>query len=98
FSGHDVSHQWLIEFEIPPKDMEFFHETFDNALKSLNSDYEAKRYHNLVLKPPVIEVMPQGTFYNWMKSRNKLGGQNKVPRLANDRKYLDEILTLQGTF
>lgn len=94
FSGNDVAHQWLIEFENTPPDMDFFQETFDNALKSLNSDYEAKRYHNLVLKPPVINLMPQGTFYKWMKNRNKLGGQNKVPRLANDRKYVDEILKL----
>ncbi len=95
FKGNDVTHQWLMEFETPPPDPDFFEETFDNALKSLNSDYEAKRYHNLVLKPPIIQVMKSGTFYRWMKMRNKLGGQNKVPRLSNDRKYVDEILNLE---
>jgi len=94
FKGNDVTHQWLMEFATPPPDLDFFEETFDNALKSLNSDYEAKRYHNLVLKPPIIQVMKSGTFYHWMKIRNKLGGQNKVPRLSNDRKYVDEILNL----
>ena len=64
----------------------------DNALKSLNSDYEAKRYHNMILGNPIIRVMPQGTFYQWLKLRDRLGGQYKVPRLSNDRKYVDEIL------
>lgn len=90
----ELAHQWLIEFEKPPKNFGFFKETFDTALKSLNSDYEAKRYQDLVLKPPVMIAVPKDTFYNWMKQRNKLGGQNKVPRLANDRKYIDEILKL----
>lgn len=94
FKGNDVTHQWLMEFEKPPHDLAFFEETFDNALKSLNSDYEAKRYHNMVLKPPIITVVKPGTFYQWMKGRNKLGGQNKVPRLSNDRKYVDEILLI----
>ncbi len=94
FEGDDISHQWLIEFEKVPDNKDFFSETFDNALKSLNSDYEAKRYHNLVLKHPVIETLPKGTFYKWMKKRDKLGGQNKVPRLSNSRKYVDEILAM----
>ena len=95
FTGNSVGHQWLMEFEKVPEDLEYFQETFDTALKSLNSDYEAKRYHDLVLNPPQIEVMKPGTFYTWMKSRNKLGGQNKVPRLSNDRKYVDNILALK---
>jgi hypothetical protein len=74
----------------------FFSDTLDNALKSLNSDYEAKRYQNLVLKPPVIKQLPIGTFYDWMKKRDKLGGQNKVPRLSNTREYVDEILEMIG--
>ena len=94
YKGNDMTHQWIIEFDSTPEDMEFFQETFDNALKSLNSDYEAKRYHNLILKPPIIKSVPKGTFYKWMKKRDKLGGQNKVPRLSNDRKYVDEILEL----
>ncbi|MDP4281114.1 MAG: GH3 auxin-responsive promoter family protein [Bacteroidota bacterium] len=88
------AHEWLIEFENPPADLGFFISTFDNALKSINSDYEAKRYHGMILGEPVIHPVPHGTFYNWLKSKGKLGGQNKVPRLSNDRKYVDEILAL----
>ncbi|RLD70942.1 MAG: hypothetical protein DRI87_07635, partial [Bacteroidetes bacterium] len=101
FKGEEIAHQWLIEFEKQPDNFEFFNEAFDNALKSVNSDYEAKRYHDFVLKPPIVVKLPKGTFYHWMKKRNKLGGQNKVPRLSNDRKYLDEIQKLlkeQGEF
>jgi len=94
FQEDDIAHQWLIEFEKLPKDRDFFNDTFDNALKSLNSDYEAKRYQSLVLKPPIIKHLPGGTFYRWMKKRDKLGGQNKVPRLSNNREYVDEILNM----
>jgi hypothetical protein len=66
----------------------------DNALKSLNSDYEAKRFHGMVLKEPIIHSVPKNTFYNWLKSKGKLGGQNKVPRLSNDRKYVEDIKSL----
>jgi len=88
------AHEWLIEFETPPAEMAFFTEIFDNALKSLNSDYEAKRYHNMILSEPILRVMPRNTFYNWLKSKGKLGGQHKVPRLFNGRKYVDEILQM----
>ncbi|MFH1160210.1 MAG: GH3 auxin-responsive promoter family protein [bacterium] len=88
------AHEWLIEFETPPADLAFFTEILDNALKSLNSDYEAKRYHNMLLGEPIIRPMLAGTFYRWLKSKGKLGGQNKVPRLFNDRKYVDEILKM----
>ncbi|HPT09088.1 MAG TPA: GH3 auxin-responsive promoter family protein, partial [Bacteroidales bacterium] len=90
-------HEWLIEFDRPPDDIAFFTSALDNALKSLNSDYEAKRYHDLLLEEPRIRIMPRGTFYHWMKINGKLGGQHKVPRLSNDRKYLEEILTLKLT-
>ncbi len=89
-----AAHEWIIEFEKAPENPEYFNEAFDNALKSLNSDYEAKRYHNMVLMPPIIHAVPQGTFYNWLKMKGKLGGQNKVPRLSNDRIILDEILPI----
>ncbi len=89
-----AAHEWVIEFETPPKNIDFFTETLDTALKSLNSDYEAKRYKSLLLELPVIKVVPQGTFYKWLKKRDKLGGQNKVPRLANERKYVEEILKM----
>ena len=86
-------HEWLIEFERKPHNLDYFAEILDNALKSLNSDYEAKRHKGLALQEPKIHAVFEGTFYNWMKKRGKLGGQNKVPRLANDRKYLDDILS-----
>jgi hypothetical protein len=91
---HKGSHEWVIEFEKEPSDLAFFTNVLDNALKSLNSDYEAKRYHDMILEEPLIKVVPRGTFYAWMKSRGRLGGQNKVPRLSNDRKYLEEILQM----
>ncbi len=86
------AHEWLIEFVKEPDNEEYFAELLDNALKSLNSDYEAKRYHNMILKEPLIKILPENTFYNWLKTKGKLGGQNKVPRLSNNRKYIEEIL------
>jgi hypothetical protein len=88
------AHEWIIEFEKPPQSIDFFIETLDNALKSLNSDYEAKRHKSLLLHEPIIRPVPPKTFYKWLKKRNKLGGQNKVPRLSNDRIYVEEILNL----
>ncbi|MFH1005536.1 MAG: GH3 auxin-responsive promoter family protein [Bacteroidota bacterium] len=88
------SHEWLIEFEKEPEDLKYFSEILDNALKALNSDYEAKRFNNYALRAPIIRKMNEGTFYNWLKTKRKLGGQNKVPRLSNDRKYVDEILDM----
>lgn len=88
------AHEWLIEFEKQPNSLTYFSEMLDNALKSINSDYEAKRYQNLVLQAPVVKAIPQGTFHKWFISKNKLGVQHKVPRLNNDRKYVDEILAL----
>ena len=93
FSDDDrVAHEWLIEFEIEPENKEEFIKAFDTALKSLNSDYEAKRFHDMVLRTPVMRIMPPGTFYQWLKGKGKLGGQNKVPRLSNNRVYVEEIL------
>jgi hypothetical protein len=89
-------HEWLIEFEAEPSDLRFFTEVLDNALKSLNSDYEAKRYNDFVLKMPQIHNMPTGTFYNWLQSKGKLGGQHKVPRLSNTRHHLEEILAFSS--
>ncbi len=92
-----AAHEWLIEFETPPANLEYFTEILDNALKSLNSDYEAKRYHNMILKTPIIRAVPEGTFYRWLREKGKLGGQHKVPRLSNERKYVDEIGLLVNT-
>lgn len=87
-------HQWIIEFSKEPENMETFVKAFDEKLKSINTDYQAKRNGNMALEYPEFFIAPKGTFYRWMKSRNKLGGQNKVPRLSNERKYVDEILKL----
>ena len=86
------SHEWLIEFRRSPADLEQFTKALDESLREINSDYDAKRTADLTLRLPVVHELPQGTFYSWMKSRGKLGGQNKVPRLKNDRKYIDNIL------
>ncbi len=85
-------HQWLMEFKRPPADMDGFAALLDQKLKELNSDYGAKRYNDMILKMPEIVTLPEGTFYEWLKIKGKLGGQHKVPRLSNDRQYADEIL------
>lgn len=87
-------HEWLIEFSKPPESLSFFTEILDNALKAINSDYEAKRYLNMTLGVPKVNVARQGLFYEWLKQQGKLGGQHKVPRLSNSRKYLDELLAI----
>lgn len=86
------AHEWLIEFEKRPDDFNGFIFELDTALKNLNSDYEAKRYKDIALRRPLVKMMKPGTFTEWLKSKGKLGGQHKVPRLNNDRKYIDEIL------
>ena len=88
------AHEWIIEFKNPPKDLNYFGELLDNSLKSLNSDYEAKRYNNIALNKPKIQSVKQGLFYKWMKRNNKLGGQHKVPRLSNSRQFLEELLKI----
>ncbi len=90
--GQKGSHQWIIEFAVEPANRDEFIAMLDGTLQSLNSDYEAKRYKNLTLGLPRLTVAPKGTFYRWMKNRGKIGGQNKIPRLANDRQYIDQIL------
>lgn len=84
-------HEWLIEFENAPDNFEKFKHIFDSELKRINSDYEAKRYNNYILKEPKIISVPKDTFKNWLKQKGKLGGQHKVPRLSNNRDYIDEI-------
>jgi hypothetical protein len=74
--------------------LEKFTQTLDTALCALNSDYEAKRSKDITLRMPIVRSLPHDTFYNWMKQCGKLGGQNKVPRLCNDRRHLDAILQL----
>jgi len=88
------AHEWIIEFKTPPENMSYFEELFDNALKALNSDYEAKRYNNMTLNKPVIHSARTNLFYDWLKEKNKLGGQHKVPRLSNDRVFINELLNI----
>jgi hypothetical protein len=86
------AHEWLIEFEKDPKDFQEFVHHLDETLKQLNSDYEAKRFKDMALQGPIVRKLLKGTFYEWMKKRGKLGGQNKVPRLSNSREFVDDIL------
>lgn len=86
------AHEWLIEFEKKPADLNVFTEILDSKLKALNSDYEAKRHKNIALRMPIVHSLNQGSFSNWLKQKNKLGGQHKVPRLSNDRKIIEEVL------
>jgi GH3 auxin-responsive promoter len=96
FMGDNIKgrHEWIIEFVNPPQNLEEFTIQLDTALKAINSDYEAKRYKNITLDKPLIHSVKKGTFYNWMNQKGKVGGQNKVPRLSNNRKYLDELIKL----
>jgi len=88
------AHEWLIEFEKEPASIEDFTLELDNALKEVNSDYEAKRYKNIALRMPVVKILPKETFTQWLKSKGKLGGQHKVPRLCNERNIIEEIYAL----
>lgn len=90
------AHQWLIEFNKPADDITEFCKHLDTKLKELNSDYQAKRTDNLILKEPEIVILKSGSFYKWLSSKDRLGGQYKVPRLSNDRKLADEILALEN--
>ncbi len=88
------AHEWVIEFKKPPQDLEQFALLLDTSLQELNSDYEAKRKNNSTLNPLQVHVARYRLFYDWLKSQNKLGGQHKIPRLSNSRKYIDELLQL----
>ncbi|MFD1143876.1 GH3 auxin-responsive promoter family protein [Larkinella insperata] len=91
-SGTNGCHEWIIEFSSEPDNFATFCTTLDQTLRQVNSDYDAKRYNDMVLQAPIVHPVPRGTFYEWMKTRGKLGGQHKVPRLSNSREYLDDIL------
>lgn len=95
FSDSDAGgHEWIIEFEKNPAEFGRFVDLLDETLRKINSDYDAKRFKDMALHRPKVHPAPSGTFFNWMKQRGKLGGQNKVPRLANDREYVDSVLKL----
>ncbi|MDI9309565.1 MAG: GH3 auxin-responsive promoter family protein [Limnohabitans sp.] len=89
------AHEWLIEFKKQPEDIIQFGQILDEAIQSLNSDYEAKRYNNMTLNQLKINVARENLFYDWLKKKDKLGGQNKVPRLSNSREYLEVLLEMQ---
>ena len=92
--GSNGGHEWLIEFRKQPESLEDFTRILDESLKEVNSDYEAKRYLDMTLRMPTVYVAREGLFYDWLKAKNKLGGQHKVPRLSNKRDYLEELLSL----
>jgi hypothetical protein len=85
-------HEWIIEFESAPAQLQEFVQVLDDTMRSINSDYDAKRRGDMALRMPKVHIAPPGTFHAWMKERGKLGGQNKVPRLSNDRSYLETLL------
>ena len=88
------AHEWIIEFKNPPYDIVKFSQALDENIQALNSDYEAKRYNNMTLNPLVLNVARENLFYDWLKQQDKLGGQHKVPRLSNERTYLESLLKL----
>lgn len=90
------AHEWVIEFETEPSSMSEFTYELDTALCSINSDYEAKRYKGVTLGMPIVRNVVPGTFFEWMKQRGKLGGQNKVPRLSNSREYLEQLMAIHN--
>jgi GH3 auxin-responsive promoter len=92
--GANGAHEWLVEFEKTPPDLAIFTAELDAALKSVNSDYEAKRYKDIALRMLILRPLNKGVFNEWLKSKGKLGGQHKVPRLSNERLWLEEILSL----
>ena len=88
------AHEWLIEFDQMPESLPRFTYELDCALKSLNSDYEAKRHKDIALRMPIVHKIEKGIFTEWLRSKGKLGGQHKIPRLSNNRKYIDEIISM----
>jgi phenylacetate-coenzyme A ligase PaaK-like adenylate-forming protein len=87
-------HEWIVEFKSPPNDISQFISDLDKRLQELNSDYEAKRYKNMTLGPLEMHVGRKNLFHDWLKDRKKLGGQNKIPRLSNDREFVEVLLEM----
>lgn len=88
------AHEWIIEFRTPPADIDVFCKELDLNLQKINSDYEAKRYNNMTLNQLKLNVAKEQLFFSWLEQQGKLGGQNKIPRLSNDRNYLEQLLKL----
>ncbi|MCD7970067.1 MAG: GH3 auxin-responsive promoter family protein [Alistipes sp.] len=93
-SGSKGAHQWVVEFSKPPVDTAKFRRVLDDTLRRINSDYDAKRTNDSTLEAPQLDIVPPGTFYRWMEEQGKVGGQNKVPRLYNDRTYVDRLMAV----
>ena len=89
------AHEWMIEFKYPPKDLALFSNLLDQCIQDVNSDYEAKRFNNMTLNPLTVNVARRGLFYDWLKENDKLGGQHKIPRLSNERTYLEQLKGMQ---
>jgi hypothetical protein len=89
------AHEWMIEFKKNPTDLVLFQKVLDETLQSLNSDYEAKRFNNMTLNPLIINIARPNLFYDWLKDKDKLGGQHKIPRLSNERDYLEQLKNMQ---
>ncbi|OJX50270.1 MAG: hypothetical protein BGO88_06195 [Flavobacterium sp. 38-13] len=89
------AHEWMIEFKNAPENISDFRQILDDTLQSLNSDYEAKRHNNMTLNPLIINIARTNLFYDWLKEQDKLGGQHKIPRLSNQRNYLEELKSMQ---
>ena len=88
------AHEWVIEFKKQPEDFSRFSLLLDQTLQEVNSDYEAKRYNNTTLNAPTVHCARERLFYDWLKEKDKLGGQHKVPRLSNSREFVEELLRL----
>ena len=87
-------HEWIVEFKNPPKDLDLFARQLDEQLQQLNSDYQAKRDMNITLNPLKIHQARPSLFYDWLKKEKKLGGQHKIPRLSNERTFVEELLKM----
>jgi hypothetical protein len=92
-AAHDKGgHEWVVEFDKEPADLEQFSRVLDESLQRINSDYEAKRYKGIALQRLSLQLVPRGTFLRWMRARGKFGNQHKVPRLANHRRFVEEVV------
>ena len=92
--GKKGAHEWIIEYGTPPVDLENFANILDTELKKVNSDYEANRYKDMSLQRLILHAARPILFNDWLKEKGKLGGQNKVPQLWNDRTHIDELLKM----
>jgi len=93
-SGKKGKHEWIIEFSKEPKNFKKFIEDIDYEIQKINTDYKAKRFKNITLDTPILHIARENLFYDWLKNKNKVGGQNKIPRLSNDRTFFEELLEI----